>query len=218
MASEPDKSPTTVLASVSPAEAAIEPSATRSLSFAIAVSRATGIAAARGRQSGLSLSASDSYICNAQGLVCEMVPLLAPRAIVALLLVRKNFIEITPSIQHTDDFRNVIDDAIEDDVWAGDDRSERASGDQMTGRLPSAMPFVHLPEKFVQVERLALARVERSDALVDLRPQLAQLLDMRQESPADLFLICFRQVRHFGDRSFKALDHAFNVPRCECRF
>src|SRR6266571_3705229 len=124
MASEPDKSPTTVLASVSPAEAAIEPSATRSLSFAIAASRATGIAAARGRQSGLSLSASDSYICNAQGLVCEMVPLLAPRAIVALLLVRKNFIEITPSIQHTDDFRNVIDDAIEDDVWAGDDRSE----------------------------------------------------------------------------------------------
>src|SRR6266567_2644729 len=119
MASEPDKSPTTVLASVSPAEAAIEPSATRSLSFAIAVSRATGIAAAEGRQSGLSLSASDSYICNAQGLVCEMVPLLAPRAIVALLLVRKNFIEITPSIQHTDDFRNVIDDAIEDDVWAG---------------------------------------------------------------------------------------------------
>jgi hypothetical protein len=53
-----------------------------------------------------------------------MAPLFAPRAIVALLLVRKNFIEITPSIQHTDDFRNVIDDAIEDDVWAGDDRSE----------------------------------------------------------------------------------------------
>ena len=88
----------------------------------------------------------------------------------------------------------------------------------MTGRLPSAVPFVHLPEKFVRIERLALARVERSDALVDLRPQPAQLLDMRQESPADLFLIYFRQVRHLGDRSFKALDDALNVPRCSCRF
>src|SRR5262245_12275973 len=51
MASEPDRSPTMAFAAVSPAEAAIEPSATRSLSFAIAVSRATASAAGRGRQS-----------------------------------------------------------------------------------------------------------------------------------------------------------------------
>ncbi len=72
--------------------------------------------------------------------------------------------------------------------------------DQMTGRLRSAMPFVQLPEKIFDVERLALARVERSDALVDLRAELAELLDVRQQLPADLLLICFRQVRHFGER------------------
>jgi len=73
------------------------------------------------------------------------------------------------------------------------------------------MPFVHFPEKIFHVERLALACVERSDTLVDLSAQAAKLLDMRQESPADLFLIRFRQVRHFGDRSFKALGHSYNV-------
>ena len=80
------------------------------------------------------------------------------------------------------------------------------------------MPFVHVPEKVFHVERLALARVQRSDTLVDFRSQPAELLDMRQELPTDLFLVCFRQVRHFGDGSFKALDQAFNVPRCYCQF
>jgi hypothetical protein len=62
------------------------------------------------------------------------------------------------------------------------------------------MPFVQLPEKLFDVERLALARVERSDALVDLRAELAELLDVRQKPPPDLLLICIRQVRHFGER------------------
>src|SRR5205085_12540184 len=83
-----------------------------------------------------------------------------------------------------------------------------ASDDQTTGRLRSAMPFVHLPEKIFELERLALARVERPDALVDLRSELAEPLDMHQQSPATLFLICFRQARHLGVRLFETFDHA----------
>src|SRR5437763_11030387 len=97
-------------------------------------------------------------------------------------------------------------------------RSEPAFGDQMTGRLPSAMPLVHQPQKLFEIERLALARIERTDALVDFQAQSTELLDMREKPLPDLFLICFRQVRHFGDSPFETLDHVWNVSGCGYAF
>lgn len=69
------------------------------------------------------------------------------------------------------------------------------------------MLLVRLPDELLNVERLALTGIERPEALVNLSPQLAQLLDVRQQTAADLLLIGSRQVRHFGDRLFENFDH-----------
>jgi hypothetical protein len=67
------------------------------------------------------------------------------------------------------------------------------------GRLPSAMPLVLVLQELFDVQRSTLASVERADALVDLGPELAELLDVRQQSAADLFLVGIRQIRQFSD-------------------
>jgi Ribbon-helix-helix protein, copG family len=69
------------------------------------------------------------------------------------------------------------------------------------------MPLVLSLEEILDVERLALARIERADTLVDLGSQLAQLLDVRQQPLADLLLIGIRQGGDFRDCLFEHLDH-----------
>lgn len=63
------------------------------------------------------------------------------------------------------------------------------------------------PYEFLDVERPAFTGIERPEALVNLSPQLAKLLDVRQQTAANLLLIGGRQVRHFGDRLFEKFDH-----------
>ena len=69
----------------------------------------------------------------------------------------------------------------------------------MTARLRSATPFVLLSEECFDVEGSALTPIQRVNSLVDLRPELAELLNVRKQPTADLFLIGVRQIRHFGD-------------------
>ena len=57
----------------------------------------------------------------------------------------------------------------------------------------------------------ALARVERANALIDLIAELAELFEVRQQPPTDLLLIRVRQVRHFCNCQFKALDHGYHI-------
>jgi hypothetical protein len=59
------------------------------------------------------------------------------------------------------------------------------------------MPLVLAPKKFLDVERRALAGVERSNALVNLGAELAKFLEVRKQPPANLLLIGIRQVCNF---------------------
>jgi Ribbon-helix-helix protein, copG family len=77
----------------------------------------------------------------------------------------------------------------------------------MIGWLWSTIPLVLSFEEILDVERLALARIERADTFVDLGSQLAQLLDVRQQPLADLLLIGIRQSGDFRDCLFEHLDH-----------
>jgi hypothetical protein len=70
------------------------------------------------------------------------------------------------------------------------------------------MPFVFPSKKILDIERLALACVEGEDPLVDLGAQVTQLLDVRQQLAANLFLIRVGQVGDFRDRYFERLDHS----------
>jgi hypothetical protein len=63
------------------------------------------------------------------------------------------------------------------------------------------------PYKFLNVDRPAFTGIERPEALVNLSPQLAKLLNVRQQTAANLLLIGGRQARHFGDRLFEKFDH-----------
>lgn len=74
------------------------------------------------------------------------------------------------------------------------------------------MPGVLFLDEFFDVERRALAGVERANALVEFCPQPAQLFDVRQELPADLFLIGFGQPSYLGNRLFKRLCHDGIIP------
>ena len=69
------------------------------------------------------------------------------------------------------------------------------------------MPFVLFSQKIFDVERLALTGVQRTNALVDLGSQSAQLLDMRQQLLTNLLLIGFRQIRDFSDGLFERSYH-----------
>ena len=64
------------------------------------------------------------------------------------------------------------------------------------------MTFIFLAEEFVDIERLALAAIQRTDAFVDIVAERAQLVDMRQEFATDLFLIGIGQIGNFRDRLF----------------
>ena len=68
------------------------------------------------------------------------------------------------------------------------------------------MPRVLFREKFVDIERLALAGLQGPNAFVDFHTELPQLFDMRQQLPADLLLVGFRECRCFRYGLFKGLD------------
>jgi hypothetical protein len=70
------------------------------------------------------------------------------------------------------------------------------------------MPFVLLLEKGSDIQGLALTGIERTNALVDVSPQLAQFFYVRQQPLTNLFLIRVRQIRDFRDRFFERPDHA----------
>src|SRR4029078_6006853 len=70
------------------------------------------------------------------------------------------------------------------------------------GHLP-----VLLPDEILDAGLSALSRIERADALVDFRAPRAQLLDIREQCPADLFLILGGQALDCGYGLFKRFDH-----------
>jgi hypothetical protein len=71
---------------------------------------------------------------------------------------------------------------------------------------------VLLPDEIVDAGLSYLSRIERAEALVDFRAQGAQLFDMGEQCPPDLFLILGRQTLHFGDGLFKCFDHEISIP------
>ncbi len=81
-------------------------------------------------------------------------------------------------------------------------------GREFIGGLRSAMPFIFPSKKIFDIERLALTCVEGAKPLVDLGAQLTQLLDVRQQPTANLFLVRVGQVGDFRDRYFECPDHS----------
>jgi hypothetical protein len=76
------------------------------------------------------------------------------------------------------------------------------------GRPDSAAPgFGHLPvllpQKIVDTGFSSLPRIEGANALVDFRAQGAQLFDMREQCPPDLFLILGGQALDCGNGLFE---------------
>jgi hypothetical protein len=69
------------------------------------------------------------------------------------------------------------------------------------------MPFVFPSKKILDIERLALACVEGANPLVDLRAQVTQFLDVRQQPAANLFLIRVGQAGDFRHGYFECPDH-----------
>ena len=72
------------------------------------------------------------------------------------------------------------------------------------------LPSPH-PEKIVDAGLPSLSRIERADALVDFGAQCAQLLDVGEQRPPDLFLILGGQALHFGNGLFECLDHGASI-------
>ena len=62
------------------------------------------------------------------------------------------------------------------------------------------MLLVLLPQKFLDVEWLALASIERASSFVDLGAELTEPLEVRRQPSPDLFLVGIGQVGDFSDR------------------
>jgi len=77
--------------------------------------------------------------------------------------------------------------------------------------------LVLLPDEIVDAGLSSLSGIERADALVDFSAQGAQLLDMREQCPPDLFLILGGQAFHFGNGLFKCFHHKANIPNRSTR-
>ncbi len=75
------------------------------------------------------------------------------------------------------------------------------------------MRFVYLPKEIFYIQRLAFAGIERANAFIYLETELSQIFDVRQQALRDFLLIARRQVRQFGDGSFKCFDHRWNISR-----
>jgi hypothetical protein len=75
------------------------------------------------------------------------------------------------------------------------------------------MRLVLLPKEIFDVERPALAGVKRANTLVDLGPELTELLGVQQQLPSDPFLISVRQSCQLRNCDFKAPDHGVTTGR-----
>ena len=64
-----------------------------------------------------------------------------------------------------------------------------------------------MPNESADAGVSSLSGIEGADALVDFGAQGAQLPDVREQSPSDLFLILCGQVLHFGNGLFKCFNH-----------
>jgi hypothetical protein len=73
--------------------------------------------------------------------------------------------------------------------------------------IAGSSPAMTREDELVDVERPALASVERSYPLVDVRAQLAQLLDMGKKPAPNLLLIGVRKASHLGNGFLQRFDH-----------
>lgn len=78
---------------------------------------------------------------------------------------------------------------------------------QMTGALCSAMPRILFAKKIFHVQGVALACIERTDAPVYFSTKCVELLDTREQLPANLLLIGIRQSGNFRNGLFERSDH-----------
>ena len=70
------------------------------------------------------------------------------------------------------------------------------------------MQCVLCREKFVDMEWHAFSRFERTNALINLAAELAQLLDMQQQLSADLLLVRFRQRSSLAYRAVECFTYS----------
>lgn len=82
-----------------------------------------------------------------------------------------------------------------------------ASADQTIGRLLPAIAPVHLVQKLLDVEWLALSFVERAEACIDVGAKCPQFLDMGDQLSCDLLLIGIGQGLDLGDGFLQRFDH-----------
>lgn len=68
-------------------------------------------------------------------------------------------------------------------------------------------------EKFIHVQRLALAGIEGSNALIELGTKLINPLDVIEKLTTDFLLIGVRQVRYRSYRLFQRLDHWYTIAQ-----
>jgi hypothetical protein len=73
------------------------------------------------------------------------------------------------------------------------------------------MTRVLLRKELLDVERRAFARVEWGDAFVELGAETPQLLDMRQQLPANLLLIGFGELFDHGEGAFEDFCYVGNI-------
>src|SRR6476620_11819189 len=90
-------------------------------------------------------------------------------------------------------------------------RSSSAQADQRIGSSALGMPPSGTFEKFVDIERLALAPLQRSDALFEIGAQFLQFADVRHQFSPDLVLIGSREIRNHRDGFLKCLCHTSNI-------
>jgi hypothetical protein len=69
------------------------------------------------------------------------------------------------------------------------------------------MSRVQLGEKCFDIQRSALAGFQRADPLVDVRAQLAEFPDMRQQLAANLLLVLLGENRYLRQRLFERFHH-----------
>src|SRR5260370_13115878 len=83
----------------------------------------------------------------------------------------------------------------------------------MTDELRSAMLLVLAPKKIFDVERPALTRIERANAVVDIGQELPELCHVRQQPLADLLPISLRKIGHLRDCFFERFHHGCMITR-----
>src|ERR1700722_1020632 len=79
------------------------------------------------------------------------------------------------------------------------------------------MSRILLTEEILHIQDAALVCIERTDAFVNFSTQLVELFDMREQLPADLFLIGLRELRKLRNGLFERSDHRRNLAYSHSR-